>query len=132
MELMSPSVYIILSPNMDMGVGLDVIWDMFCICSPSITSRLKLFEELVIVEVGFDFGYDHTFYDFGQKGEVGDGSEIAHYERVESRLGPEGGDGPCAAGEGSEDGCRVCADRAGSRVPPELNRRATVGLAPPE
>ena len=54
-------------------------------------SRLELFKKLVIVEVGFDLRCDNTFYNFGQKGKVGDGSEVAQDVRVESGFFDDGG-----------------------------------------
>lgn len=41
--------------------------------------------------MAFDLGCDDMFYDFGQKGEVGNGLDVAHDIRVEFGLFDDGG-----------------------------------------
>ena len=56
-------------------------------------SGLKWFEQIIGGEVSVELSGDGTFQYFGQEGKVGDGPEVAHGVRVESRFFEDGGDG---------------------------------------
>lgn len=53
---------------------------------------MKCFEQIIEGKVGVELSGDSTFQYFRQEGEVGDGPEVAHGVKVESRSFEDGCD----------------------------------------
>lgn len=71
----------------------EVVGDFEECCFCAVTwaeTGLKWFERVIGGEVGVELCGDSTFQYFRQKGEVGDGPEVAHGVRLECRFFEDG------------------------------------------